>query len=89
MGQGSFSLWRGLVGLVLKSCTVTIAPQGCFWGTGSTVQHSAAALVHICDHRCRARGWLQVYWQNSKGQIRGMWFYDLGELYQISHSMQQ
>ena len=53
------------------------------------MQHSAAALVHICDHRCRARGWLQVYWQNSKGQIRGMWFYDLGELYQISHSMQQ
>ena len=44
---GSFSLWRGLVGLVLKSCTVTIAPQGCFWGTGSTVQHSAAALVYL------------------------------------------
>jgi hypothetical protein len=35
------------------------------------------------------RGWPQVYWQNRKSQIRGMWFYDLGELYQISQSMQQ
>jgi hypothetical protein len=31
----------------------------------------------------------QVYWQNSKSEVRGMWFYDLRELNQISQSMQQ
>ena len=73
--------------------------MGCSWQAAKPLRLSPVARVAAPSPAFRVGGppghplrlvWSpQVYWQNSKSEVRGMWFYDLRELNQISQSMQQ